>query len=90
MVENAAVFINRSKRFGGVNVEVEDDSVVVKNRVSGAELCRYSIVEVAKEDMAYDVEDSGTVRRLVFQQGCGCSGIKSYKVDEGYSGALAG
>ena len=90
MIENAAVFISGNRRFRGVNVEVVDGEVIVMNRVSGSIMNRYPVVEVAKEGMAWDVTDDATnlTARLVAQQGCGCSGMKKYTVDEGYSGAI--
>lgn len=92
MVGNAAVFVAKQRRFKGVNVEYDETSneVVVSHRITGDVLVRYSVVEVALPEMAYDINDGGTIRRLVFQQGCGCSGQKPYKVQESYSGALPG
>lgn len=94
-IENAAVFMGRNRRYKGANVTVFDANsdgpgeVVLTNRISHDELARYSVVEVAKAGMAWDVIDhDGELRRLTAQQGCGCSGMKSYTVDEGYSGAL--
>ena len=91
MIENAAVFLQNQRRFKGVNVEVTDDEVIVRNRVNGAEVVRYSVVEVAKDGMAWDIEDGlaqepGQRLRLVVQQGCGCSGMKPYKNDDSYTG----
>lgn len=90
MIENAAVFIGSQRRFKGVNVEFDAESVVILDRVKGAELARYSVVEVAKEGMAWDVEEGGQEPggrlRLVAQQGCGCSGMKPYKNDPSYTG----
>lgn len=93
MIENAAVFISGRRLFKNVNVEVSDDSVVVLNRANGSEMARYSVVEVAKAGEAFDIEDAvsqepGQRLRLVVQQGCGCSGMRGYKVDESYSGFL--
>lgn len=88
MIENAAVFVGKGRRFKGVNVEFDGEHVLILDRARGTEQARYKVVETAKADMAWDVEDSGTTRRLVAQQGCGCSGMKPYKVDDGYSGAL--
>ncbi len=90
MIENAAVFIGSQRRFKGVNVEFDESTVVIKDRVKGAELARYSVVEVAKEGMAWDVAEEGQEPggrlRLVAQQGCGCSGMKPYKNDASYTG----
>lgn len=93
MIENAAVFISGRRMFKNVNVEVEADSVVVRNRANGAEMARYSVVEVAKANEAFDIVDTVSQEpdqrlRLVVQQGCGCSGMRPYKADESYSGFL--
>lgn len=89
-IPNAAVFFGRSRRNKGVNVFHDTETIVITNRITGDELASYPIVEVAKEGMAWDVTDSdGEIRRLTAQQGCGCSGIKSYSVDQGYSGRIA-
>lgn len=90
MIGNAAVFIGKGRRYKGVNVEYKPDeqAVVLTNRITNDEIIRYSVVEVAKTEMAWDIMDGDTLRRLVAQQGCGCGGMHSYKVDEGYSGAL--
>lgn len=90
MLENAAVFLSGKRRFRGVNVSFENGHVVLHNRVTGNEMIRYSVVEVAKQGMAYDVIDDATdaPARLVAQQGCGCGGMKSYTVDPEYSGSL--
>jgi hypothetical protein len=92
MIENAAVFISGSRRFRGVNVEVIDGEVLVKNRVNGAIMSRYPVVEVAKEGMAWDITDDATndLARLVAQQGCGCSGMKRYENDPTYTGPFPG
>lgn len=91
MIENAAVFVQNQRKFKGVNVEFDAESVIIKNRVNGAEISRYSVVEVAKAGEAWDVEDAtaqepGQLLRLVAQQGCGCSGMKPYKNDDTYTG----
>lgn len=91
MIENAAVFVQNQRKFKGVNVEFDAESVIIKNRVNGAEISRYSVVEVAKEGMAWDVADPTAqepdqLLRLVAQQGCGCSGMKPYKNDDTYTG----
>ncbi len=88
MIENAAVFISGNRRFRGVNVEVLDGEVILKNRVNGAIMNRYPVVEVAKEGMAWDITDDATngLARLVAQQGCGCSGMKPYTNDDTYTG----
>lgn len=95
-VENAAVFMGRSRRYKGANVTVFEANeegpgeVVLTNRITHDELARYSVVEVAKAGMAWDIIDhDGERRRLTAQQGCGCSGMKPYTVDEGYSGTIA-
>lgn len=89
MIENAAVFVGSQRKFKNVNVDVTDDAVIVLNRQSGEEVTRYSVVEVAKAGMAWDIEHQDPARiRLVVQQGCGCSGMFPYETDEGYSGAI--
>lgn len=90
MIENAAVFVSGHRKFKNVNVEVADDSVVVKNRVHGDEMARYSVVEVALAGEAWDIDTGdGHRQRLVVQQGCGCTGMHPYTVDDSYSGTLA-
>lgn len=89
MIENAAVFIAGHRKYKNVNVDVADTEVIVKNRVDGSEMNRYSVVEVAKAGMAWDITISDETRqRLVVQQGCGCSGMFPYDEDAGYSGAI--
>lgn len=89
MIENAAVFVGGQRKYKNVNVDVEPEWVIVKNRVNGAEIIRYSVVEVAKAGMAWDINlDLLTPVRLVVQQGCGCSGQFPYNEDESYSGAI--
>lgn len=89
-IDNAAVFFGRTRRYKGANVTADDNEVVLVNRVTGEEMARYPILEVAKAGMAWDVTDhDGERRRLTAQQGCGCSGMRSYTPDEGYSGAIA-
>lgn len=92
MIENAAVFISGGRRFRGVNVEVTDEEVLVKNRVNGTINARYPIVQTAKAGMAWDIIDDATESpaRLVAQQGCGCSGMKRYENDPEYSGPFPG
>jgi hypothetical protein len=93
MIENAAVFIGPNRRFRNVNVEVTDGFVIIRNRANGSEMDRYSVVEVAKAGMAWDVTDHATgdsLSRMVVQQGCGCSGMKPYQNDEGYAGPFPG
>lgn len=95
MIENAAVFVNGSRVFKGVNVEVTDTEVVVLNRVNGGEMKRYSVINVAKEGMAWDIpiahsqEPTNELMSLVVQQGCGCSGMLPYMTDSGYTGPFA-
>lgn len=88
MVENAAVFISGNRRFRGVNVEITNTEILVRNAASLAIMNRYPIVEVGKEGMAYDITDdaTGSLARLVTQTGCGCSGMKPYKNDPEYTG----
>lgn len=93
MIQNAAVFIGRTRSNKGVNVTIFDANeegpgeIVLTNRITNDEIARYSVVEVAKVGMAWDVIDSdGETRRLTAQQGCGCTGMKSYQPDAGYSG----
>lgn len=89
MIENAAVFLNHQRRLvKNVNVEEIDGDVVVRNRVDGTEMFRWSVVAVAKEGMAWDVEHEGATVRLVAQQGCGCSGMKPYANDPSYTGGF--
>ncbi len=93
MIENAAIFIAGHRKFKGVNVEFDDSTIIVLNRVNGEEIIRYSVVEVAKAGMAWDVsevsQEPDSRIRLVAQQGCGCSGMHPYQVDSTYSGALS-
>lgn len=89
MIENAAVFVGGQRKFKNVNVDVEPEFVILKNRMNGSEIARYSVVEVAKENMAWDINDpSQGLIRLVVQQGCGCSGMFPYENDPTYSGAI--
>lgn len=86
MIENAAVFVNGRRKFKGVDVEETAEDVIVRDRTGGSEIARWSVVDVGKAGMAWDVEDGGTLVRLVVQTGCGCSGMKPYLNDDGYSG----
>lgn len=87
MIENAAVFVSGRRVHKGVNVEVSDYQIAVKNRVTGDVLEQYDIDAVGKAGMAWDVKDSNdSLVRLVAQQGCGCSGMKPYKNDPEYAG----
>lgn len=87
MIENAAVFVSGRRVYKGVNVEETDGSIVIKHRVSGDTIQEYSVVDVGKAGMAWDVEGAdGKAMRLVAQQGCGCSGMKPYKNDPEYTG----
>ena len=87
MIENAAVFVSGRRVYKGVNVEETEDTVTVKHRVTGEVVQEYSIVEVGKAGMAWDVEGAdGERMRLVAQQGCGCSGMKPYQNDPEYTG----
>lgn len=90
MIENAAVFYGGQRKYKSVNVDVEPEWVIVRNRVNGDEIVRYSVVEVAKSGMAWDVPGltDGSFTRLVVQQGCGCSGMHPYDLDTEYSGRL--
>jgi hypothetical protein len=91
MIENGAVFVSGTRRFKGVNIDVNADTIYVLNRINGEELVHYTIVEVVKDGMAWDVLDTdGQLHRLVAQTGCGCSGMSAYTADPTYSGALAG
>jgi hypothetical protein len=85
MISNAAVFVNGRRKFKGVDVEDTPEAIIIRNR-EGAEIIRYSVVDVGKAGMAWDVMDEATLTRLVAQTGCGCSGMKPYLNDEGYSG----
>lgn len=91
MIENAAVFVGSQRKYKNVNVDVEPEWVILKNRANGAEITRYSVVEVAKAGMAWDIpygDDDSYRVRLVVQQGCGCSGMFPYDTDPEYSGAI--
>lgn len=93
VIDNAAAFLG-GRRMKGLVVEYDNATVTLKNRVSGDTIKSYSVVEVAKAGMAWDVVDDtsqepGARLRLVVQQGCGCGGMKPYTVDSSYSGALA-
>jgi hypothetical protein len=86
----AAVFVKGSRRFRDVRVEVTDSDVIVKNAATGADITSFSINEVVKDGMAWDVTDSATSEpyRLVVQEGCGCGGQKPYQPDPTYSGKI--
>lgn len=88
MIENSAVFVGGQRKYKNVNVDVEPEFVIVRNRMNGDEITRYSVVEVAKADMAWDIMNHDTLTRLVVQQGCGCSGMFPYDEDAEYSGVL--
>lgn len=92
MIENSAVFVGGQRKYKNVNVDVEPEFIIVRNRLNGDEITRYSVVEVAKADMAWDIhqpsQEEGARTRLVVQQGCGCSGMFPYDEDPGYSGTL--
>lgn len=89
MLTKAAVFINQVRKFKNVIVEEEDGKVIVKNRLNQKSMAEFSIVETAKDGMAWDILDGrGDRVRLVAQEGCGCSGQLKYDNDESYSGAL--
>ena len=81
MIENSAVFVRGDRKFKNVNVDVTDTEIIVKNRMNGVEMARYSVVDVVKQDMAWDLADGG---RIVVQQGCGCSGMRPWDVDQAY------
>lgn len=85
MIENAAVFVSGRRKFKGVNVEETPEAIIIRNR-DGVEVTRYSVVDVGKAGMAWDVMEDAVLTRLVAQTGCGCSGMKPYLNDEGYSG----
>lgn len=92
-IDNAAAFIG-GRRMKGLTVEYDEATVTLKNRVSGDIVKSYSVVEVAKAGEAWDVSDEtsqepGGRVRLVVQTGCGCSGMRPYKTDPEYSGAIA-
>ena len=91
-INNAAVFVGGQRKFKNVNVVDDGDVIRVLNRATGEEVTRYSVVEVAKAGMAWDIPASsqeGSARtRLVVQQGCGCSGMFPYDNDPNYSGAI--
>lgn len=94
MIENAAVFIDGQRKFKGVNVNEESNEITIINRVNGQEMARYSVVEVSKVGMAWDIENNlvsqegevVTPTSLVAQQGCGCSGMRPYDTDPEYTG----
>lgn len=84
---NAAVFIENKRRFKGVNVTRDGESLIVTNRANNAEVARYTIVATAKADMAWDVTIGDHSERLVAQLGCGCGGQKPYVPDAEYVAA---
>src|SRR5688500_8225498 len=91
-IKKAAAFL-AGRRMKGIDAEYDDESVTLKNSVSGDVIKRYSVVEVAKQGEAWDVVDetsqeAGARLRLVVQTGCGCGGMRGYKTDPDYSGAL--
>ena len=86
MIENAAVFVNGRRKFKGVNAQEISGDVVITNRANGSEIARWSVVDTGKAGMAWDVQEEGALARLVVQTGCGCSGMKPYKNDDGYTG----
>lgn len=92
MIENAAVFVGGQRKFKNVNVDFDESNIVVRNRVTGDEMSRYSVVEVATSGMAWDVsvpsQEGDSRIRLVAQQGCGCTGMHPYALDPAYSGAI--
>jgi len=84
---SASVFLDGKRLFQSVPVHIEGTAVTARR--SGGDTRVWEVVEVAKENMAWDVKDeSGNLHRLVVQTGCGCSGMKQYNPDPGYSGAL--
>lgn len=94
VIDNAAAFLG-GKRMKGLVVEYDEATVTLKNRVTGDPIKSYSVVEVAKSGMAWDVVDDSSQEpdarlRLVVQQGCGCGGMRPYTVDPTYSGAIQG
>lgn len=74
----------------GVNVEQVGDEVLITHRINGEVLDRYSVVETAKVDMAWDITWDNGIARLVAQQGCGCGGMKKYDNDPTYTGSIKG
>lgn len=89
IVSNAAVFVNGSKKFTRVNVDIVDDRLVVLNQNTGDEFMSYEVLATAKEGMAWDVRDqTSTVYRITAQAGCGCGGMKPYQHDASYTGNL--
>lgn len=90
MIENAAIFLGRTRIYRGVNVEDAGTEIALFNRIGNEEIARYSVVEVGKAGMAWDVLVDGETKRLVAQQGCGCSGMKKYENDAEYTGTFPG
>lgn len=90
MLNNAAVFLSNARHFKGVNVDEVDGEIVVLNMVNETPMARFSVVEVVKAGEAWDVLDPFNSERvrLVAQLGCGCSGMRPYQPDSGYSGTL--
>jgi hypothetical protein len=89
-LNRASVFLNGKRLYPNVNVEIDEGVVRVKS-TNGAEIAEFSIIEVVKDGMAFDVEsglgDESAPLRLVAQTGCGCSGQNPYTPDPTYSGA---
>jgi hypothetical protein len=85
MISNAAVFVNGRRKFKGVDVDDTPEAIIIRSR-EGAEIIRYSVVDTGKAGMAWDVMEDAVLTRLVAQTGCGCSGMKPYLNDEGYTG----
>lgn len=87
-ITNVAVFINGQKRMTRVNAEIKPNQVRIFNAKNDNDIAMYDVVETAKQDMAWDIRQDDQIKRLVVQQGCGCSGIKPYTEDESYSGRI--
>lgn len=86
-LHDASVFVNGKRIFKSLYVEIVDSTIRVKRH--DIEIRTFDIVEVVKNGMAFDVMQEGELVRVVVQSGCGCSGMRRYKPDEGYSGALS-
>lgn len=86
VLERRDVFVNREWRYRKVTLEISPELIRVIN--NGREVQTYEIVEVVKDGMAWDVVHRDGRQRFVAQEKCGCSGMKRYVPDDGYSGAL--
>lgn len=90
LLKKAAVFVHGSRKYRDVKVEITPTEVLVKNFVTGQPIESFTIEEVVKDGMAWDVVSADTPEpfRLVAQEGCGCGGQKPYEADPTYSGKI--